>query len=100
MSQQEKPMEPSILDLPMGRNDAKATTVRDYLKALLSELWREEEGFSGKRPFGNSGWKYEVFKALIDGGAIAGKLDEHGYVEQIDSDAADRLVQKAIVSLA
>ena len=32
-------------------------TVKDYLKTLLHTLWDEEDGFSGKRPFGNSGWQ-------------------------------------------
>lgn len=49
----------NILDILMGENDAGALTVRDYLKALLRRLWLEQEGFSGKRPFGNSGWEDE-----------------------------------------
>ena len=60
----------NVLDVPMGENDAEAATVRDYLKDLLSTLWREEEGFSGKRPFGNSGWKYELYAALTAAGLI------------------------------
>lgn len=92
-------MEPSILDLPMGRNDAKAKTIRDYLKALLTRLWREGEGFSGKRPFGNSGWRHEIYKVLIAAEIVEGRLDEDGYVEDVDGEDADRLIQKAIASL-
>jgi hypothetical protein len=88
-----------ILDLPMGANDANAKTIRAYLKSLLSELWRKEEGFSGKRPFGNSGWQSEVWKALIDGGACPGTLDSDGYVQEIDQDQADVLIQGAIATL-
>jgi hypothetical protein len=40
-------------------------TVRDYLKGLLQNLWIEGEGFSGKRPFGNSGWEYDLYQPLI-----------------------------------
>lgn len=49
-----KPQE--ILDLPMDKeeNDAQASSVRGYLKTLLKTLWEEGEGFSGKRPLGNS----------------------------------------------
>lgn len=56
-----------VLALPMPDNDAGAATVREYLQALLLVLWMEEEGFSGKRPFGNSGWQGELENALKDG---------------------------------
>lgn len=49
-----------------GENDAGAETVRDYLKALLAALWNEGEGFSGKRPLGNSGWEHELLVPLED----------------------------------
>ena len=51
-----------ILDLPMDpdSNDAGASSIRGYLKTLLTTLMAEGEGFSGKRPFGNSGWEYEL----------------------------------------
>ena len=39
-----------ILMLTMQPNDANAATVREYLLALLKEVWREGEGFNGKRP--------------------------------------------------
>lgn len=32
-----------ILDLPMSYNDARATTVRAYLIALLGEIWSKGE---------------------------------------------------------
>lgn len=88
-----------ILELPMGQNDAGATTVREYLKALLSTLWREEDCFSGKRPFGNSGWQYEVYTALVKAGAINGSLDEYGYIDDCDDAAADKIIEAAIGSL-
>jgi hypothetical protein len=88
-----------ILDLPMGPNDADAATVRDYLKALLLKLWQEDEGFSGKRPFGNSGWKYEVYTALVKAGAVPGKLDAEGYVQECDDGFADQAILAAIAQL-
>jgi hypothetical protein len=51
-------------------------TVRDYMKRLLSSLFASGEGFSGKRPFGNSGWEYDVLYALIKSGFIAGTYEE------------------------
>lgn len=78
-----------VLAVPMQDNDAGADTVRDYLLALLRQLWTEEEWFSGKRPFGNSGWQDEVYNAL----AVAGLIEPEDY------SAGDRLVMSAIDAL-
>lgn len=61
-------MTSNILDLKLAPNDANAGTVREYLVALLHQLWTREDGFSGKRPFGNSGWQYEVYDAIEQAG--------------------------------
>lgn len=90
----------TVLATPMGKNDAKAETVGAYLTALLREVWREEEGFSGKRPFGNSGWQWEVYLPLVKAGFVAGQLDEDGYLEDVDQDAADELIHAAIDAMA
>jgi len=67
-------VEPKLLDLPLEQpNEADARTVRDYLKALLTLAWTEEETFDGKRPFGNGGWRHTVIDALVAGGVIATK---------------------------
>ena len=81
----------NILDVPMQMNDAGATTVRAYLKALLSALWAEEEGFSAKRPFGNSGWQHEVYSSLEAAEILANTPANHKL--------ADELVQRAIEKL-
>lgn len=89
----------SVLDLPMKKNDAGAETVREYLKALLSKIWEEGEGFSGKRPFGNSGWDHDLYKPLIESGMIAGKIDEWGCIENCDGTEADAIIFAAIDEL-
>lgn len=81
-----------ILALPMEQNDAAAKTIGDYLVRLAEQAWVEEEGFSGKRPFGNSGWQHEIYIALIKNEAITGDLDEYGYIEDYDGQAADRIM--------
>lgn len=78
----------SVLKTPMGPNNAHAPTIRDYLMKLLITLWDKEEGFSGKRPFGNSGWKLEIYDALIQ-----------GQIENItaeEQEQCDRLINAAI----
>jgi hypothetical protein len=77
----------TILRLPMMKNDSGATTVGGYLQKLLVTLWIEQEGFSGKRPFGNSGWDYDLMKALADGGFIKGEIDEDGYFYCSDNES-------------
>jgi hypothetical protein len=88
-----------ILDLEMQTNDAEAKTVRDYLKALLTAVWEQDECFSGKRPFGNSGWKYDLYIPLVKAGVISGKLDADGYIEECADGEADALIAKAIQRL-
>lgn len=89
-----------VLDLPMQQpNDADAATVRDYLVKLLATLWEEGEGFSGKRPFGNSGWDYDLFPPLIRAGLVRGEFDEDGYIEDLDDRTANQLVAAAIREL-
>lgn len=88
-----------ILDTPMGRNGADAATVRDYLVKLLYDLWHQGMEFDTKRPFGNSGWHYEVFRALVEAGHITGQFDEGGCLEDCDDERGDDLIRSAIKSL-
>jgi hypothetical protein len=80
------------LDFPINDYDSGATSARDYFKKLLLTLWDEQEGFSGKRPFGNSGWDYDLGADLtragykLPNGESLAVLDEHGWVESIHDD--------------
>lgn len=93
-----EPTTQQILDTPMDDYG----TVRGFLVALLDRLWDERDGFSGKRPFGDSGWEYDVYKALAAAGHVQVTLDEDGYVEDLPDDQqsrADRMIRDAIRSL-
>jgi len=63
-------------------------TVRDYLHKLLTRVWQLDEDFNGKRPFGNSGWDFDIYAPLIKAGFIAGEVDEHGDIGEFDRDIA------------
>ena len=92
----------SILDIKMAKNDSGAKTIRGYLKKMLEKLWGERDEFSGKRPFGNSGWDYDLYGALITNGVIDGGLDENGcilHVTDLERKKADQLIFDAIASL-
>jgi hypothetical protein len=78
-------------------------TVRGYLHALLETLFEQEEGFSGKRPFGNSGWTNDIPYALAKAGIIdMGELDEYGRPwnpTEEQREAADQFVFKLIQAI-
>lgn len=97
MSTPKTPQE--LLDLPLPDNDSGADTVRGYLVALLTELWREEDGFSGKRPFGNSGWPYDLYAPMVKAGFVNGQFDADDELIRTDTAEADDLVLAAIALL-
>ena len=91
-----------ILDLPMDLNDAHAATVKEYLKALLVNLWDEEESFSGKRPFGNSGWTGELYRPLIKAGVCPGETGRrrlHRGVRSQGSRPPDRVRNRGVMRI-
>ena len=84
-----------ILKLKLS-GDFEGTTIRGYLSQLLTALWDEGEGFNSKRPFGNSAWEYDLYLPLIKAGVVEGKLDQHGYIEDMDRPAANIVIFKCI----
>lgn len=68
----------------------KEVSIKDYLKELLKTVWRECESFSGKRPFGNSGWQYDIYSELIKHNVIHGVLDEYGGVDELSQEQAEK----------
>lgn len=85
-----------ILALPMEDNDANAETIGDYLAELFKTLWIEGEGFNGKRPFGNSGWDYQIYRTLAKANVIEGIFDDDGDLLSLDHQHADELIMKCI----
>lgn len=95
-----------ILQAPMQENDAGAKTIGEYLIKLSQEVWSEGEYFSGKRPFGNSGWDNEIYIALAKNDFIKHKCevwgdkdaDEVDYYE-FDEKAGNKLINMAYKAL-
>jgi hypothetical protein len=95
----------AVLDTPMTYSDIGPTTIRGYLKACLTAFWQEGEGFSGKRPLGNSDWYCQVVNALAAAGRL-GEVEtevEDDWTEYLPTEEqyrlADKLVHDAIQEL-
>ena len=89
-----------ILDLPMGMNDAGADTISEYLCRLLLTLWERKEGFNAKRPFGNGGWEYDLYFALVRAGVVEGLIDEFGDCECYETKKADTVIRELIIEMS
>lgn len=88
-----------ILELKLD-GDFEGMTIKWYLKELLTTLWREGESFSGKRPFGDSSWEYDLYKPLIRAGIVEGTFDEDGYIAEFnDETKANKIIFECIESL-
>lgn len=81
------------------KGDLGEQTLVDYLKSLLETIWKEGEGFSGKRPFGNGGWEFDVYKALVKAELIEGRIDEDDDLATVNQKEGDELVVAVIKRL-
>lgn len=75
------------------------TTLREYMEDLLQVLWGEGEDFSPKRPFGESGWQWCVYEALVREGYVRGDVDSDGDVTDADTAHADQIIKDFIHKL-
>ena len=90
-----------IHDLPINvqsLEESETVTLKQYFHMLLLKLWISEEVFDGRRPWGNSGWTYDVFVVLIKNGLIPGKIDDEGFVKEVDVDEAKAFVITEIIN--
>lgn len=86
-----------LLHCPMVQpNDGDAATVGEFLGLLLSTLWLQGEGFSGKRPLGNSDWQQQVYMSMVEGGFADRIINRWGDEDIDDPIAADELILMAI----
>ena len=66
-----------VLDTPI---DFEEGTLRETFKLLLKTLFHEGDGFSGKRPLGESGWESGIGIALVKAGLLKGTFKgDDGY---------------------
>ena len=91
-------MKKNLLELSFNSRDlGKTLTVKAFFIELLITLWKEKEGFSGKRPFGNSDWDSDLVACMIKNKAFPGEIDEDGNPEEYDQKAFNKFVLKKII---
>lgn len=94
-----------ILELKFESTDlGKEISIKDFFKELLTTLFKEGECFSGKRPFGNSGWDWDLKICLVKNGVIDGHNEiDPDYPEDedwyFDSEEADKKIFELIKEL-
>lgn len=55
----------NVLDLEgQFEYEGPVTTVRAYFQKMIFTLWEDPESFTGKRPFGDSGWVYPIIEVV------------------------------------
>jgi hypothetical protein len=84
------------LDVPM---EGRYPSVRAYLVALLATLWKDPGGFSGKYGIGDSGWPWDLYRALIRAELVGAAYYDDGDLKDCNSDEGDRLIAAAIAEL-
>lgn len=67
-------------------------TVAGYLCRLLRDLWAKTEEFNSKRPFGNSGWTWDLYIPLMENGFIPGEYDDEDEYWEFDEPQAEAFV--------
>ena len=67
-------------------------SIKTYIKEILKVLWLEPDDFNGKRPLGNSGWQFDLYKAMIKKNIIEGEVDDYGCVDSVNMTDADKLI--------
>lgn len=58
-------------------------TLRTFFVELARRVINEDEGFSGKRPFGNSGWQGYIAQTLIEVGLIDKESEYDEFMEGV-----------------
>ena len=76
----------AALDTSFESMDIGTVTARAYLKRLLHDLLMKGESFSGKRPWGNSGWEHELAMPLSIAGVIDADIEDERYAYPKDED--------------
>lgn len=80
-----------VLDMDVGGRPFRA-----MLKDLLTMVLLQGEEFDGKRPWGDSGWEWDIYNAMVVNGFVRGVVDEYGDVDGVDITECDELIMRCV----
>lgn len=81
----------AALDVRFDSDAGYDLTVREYLYHLLARLWLQREAFNARRPFGMSGWEYDLYRPLARAGFIdMGPPDDDGEITRSTTEQEQR----------
>lgn len=76
--------------------DVEGTSLRVMLKDLLTMVLLQGEQFDGKRPWGDSGWEFDIYRAMVLNGFIKGTVDEYGDIYNYSVAECDELILRCV----
>lgn len=89
-----------VLNIKFDSDPFGEISIKGYLLSLLKELWVKKDRFSGKRPFGDSGWEYELYECLAVNNVINADItEEDGAVHDYNKLEADVVILNCIEDL-
>lgn len=89
-----------ILDLQFESRDLEQViTIREFFKKLLTTLFEQGETFNGKRPFGNSGWDWDLKICLCQNSIIEATYSEKYDDWDFDTEEVDNKILELIKEL-
>ena len=86
----------TIVDLEFWCGDLEQKiTLRSYLEKLTHMIWKHQECFDGKRPFGNSDWAAHTIESLLVENGITG-MKKSDYDYEYDCSLANEIIHRCI----
>jgi hypothetical protein len=58
--------------------EGRQTTLRKEIWKLGTDVWKRQQGFSGKRPYGDSGYYHNVVRGLVEKRLVPGVMKNEG----------------------
>jgi len=85
---------------PRGRGLPGTMTIREFLKEILMRCWDEYDCFYGKRPFGDSGWQWDLYEAIGKAKKVPCAYDDDEFNITFENrKIADNMIRDLIRSL-
>lgn len=75
--------------------DVDGTPLRKMLKDLLTMVIMQGESFDSKRPWGDGGWEFDIYLAMVQNGFVDGKIEDF-MLWEVDTTKCDEILIRCI----